>query len=59
CEAPKILPHAAEMRARLAQIMEIEESRISIKATTMERMGFVGREEGMGCMANVSIEVPG
>ena len=59
CEAPKILPHAAEMRARLAEIMEIEESRISIKATTMERMGFIGREEGMGCMANVSIEVPG
>ena len=59
CEAPKILPHAAAMRASLAEIMEIEESRISIKATTMERMGFVGREEGMGCMANVSSQVPG
>ena len=58
CEAPKILPHAPAMRSRLAEIMGIGADRISIKATTMERMGFVGREEGMGCMANVSIEVP-
>ncbi len=58
CEAPKILPHAPAMRSRLAEIMGIEADRISVKATTMERMGFVGREEGMGCMANVSIEVP-
>ena len=58
CEAPKILPHATAMRARLSEILRIEAGRISIKATTMERMGFVGREEGMGCMANVSIEVP-
>ena len=58
CEAPKILPHAAAMRTRLAEIMQIDATRISIKATTLERMGFIGREEGMGCMANVAIEVP-
>lgn len=58
CEAPKILPHAPAMRTRLAEIMQIDPARISIKATTMERMGFIGREEGMGCMANISIEVP-
>ena len=51
CEAPKILPHAAEMRARLAQIMEIEETRISIKATTTEGLGFTGRREGMAAQA--------
>ncbi|MEM9061359.1 MAG: 2-C-methyl-D-erythritol 2,4-cyclodiphosphate synthase [Pseudomonadota bacterium] len=58
CEAPKILPHAQAMRARLSEIMEIDAARISIKATTMERMGFVGREEGMGCMAVAAIELP-
>lgn len=58
CEAPKILPHAPAMRARLAEIMQIDATRISIKATTMERMGFVGREEGMGCIAVASLELP-
>ena len=59
CEAPKIAPHADAMRARLAEIMGIDLDRISIKATTMERMGFVGREEGMGCMAIATIALPG
>lgn len=58
CEAPKIGPHADEMRTRMAEIINIDVSRISVKATTMERMGFIGREEGMGCIANATVEVP-
>ena len=58
CEAPKIAPHATAMQARLSEIMEIETTRISIKATTMERMGFIGREEGIGCMATATVAVP-
>src|SRR5690606_39184444 len=46
-ERPKIGPHAPEMQARLAAIMAIEPGRVSVKATTSERLGFVGREEGI------------
>src|ERR1051325_6541378 len=45
-EAPKIAPHIPEMKKALASVMKILEKNISIKATTNERMGFVGREEG-------------
>ena len=58
CEAPKIGPHADAMRNRMGEIMKVEPTRISVKATTMERMGFVGREEGMGCIANATLELP-
>lgn len=58
CEAPKIAPHAAAMCVRMAEIMGLPADRISVKATTMERMGFVGREEGIGCMATATIAVP-
>jgi len=58
CEAPKIAPHAAAMRQRIAEILGIGAERISVKATTMERMGFVGREEGMGCMASATVALP-
>jgi 2-C-methyl-D-erythritol 4-phosphate cytidylyltransferase/2-C-methyl-D-erythritol 2,4-cyclodiphosphate synthase len=58
CEAPKIKPHAGEMRTRMAEILGTTPDRVSVKATTMERMGFVGREEGMGCIANVTIALP-
>ncbi len=58
CEAPKIGPHADAMRTRMAEIMDIDAKRISVKATTMERMGFIGHEEGMGCIANATVEVP-
>ncbi|MEM9044489.1 MAG: 2-C-methyl-D-erythritol 2,4-cyclodiphosphate synthase [Pseudomonadota bacterium] len=55
CERPKIGPHALAMKTRLAEITGIDASRISIKATTMEKMGFVGREEGMGCIATACV----
>ena len=50
-EAPRIGPHASAMRAAIAAACGIEESRVSVKATTMEGMGFVGREEGIAAMA--------
>ncbi|MEM6933010.1 MAG: bifunctional 2-C-methyl-D-erythritol 4-phosphate cytidylyltransferase/2-C-methyl-D-erythritol 2,4-cyclodiphosphate synthase [Pseudomonadota bacterium] len=58
CETPKIGPHAARMKARVAEIAGIGTDRVSIKATTMERMGFVGREEGMGCIATATVMLP-
>lgn len=45
-ERPKVMPHAAAMRVALAPILGVAEDAVSIKATTNERMGFVGREEG-------------
>ncbi|MEM9781747.1 MAG: bifunctional 2-C-methyl-D-erythritol 4-phosphate cytidylyltransferase/2-C-methyl-D-erythritol 2,4-cyclodiphosphate synthase [Pseudomonadota bacterium] len=59
CERPRIGPHAGAMRARLAEILEIDAGRIGLKATTMERMGFIGRSEGMGCIANATVILPG
>lgn len=58
CEAPKIAPHSIKMRNRMAELLGISRDRVSVKATTMERMGFVGREEGMGALANATVMVP-
>ena len=55
CEHPKIAPHAAAMKERIGGLLGLEPDRISIKATTMERMGFIGREEGMGAMATATV----
>ncbi|MEL6767627.1 MAG: bifunctional 2-C-methyl-D-erythritol 4-phosphate cytidylyltransferase/2-C-methyl-D-erythritol 2,4-cyclodiphosphate synthase [Pseudomonadota bacterium] len=55
CERPKIGPHAAAMRAKIGRILGLDPGRIGLKATTMERMGFVGREEGMGCIATATV----
>ena len=55
CERPKIAPHSTAMKARIGELLGPEPDRISIKATTMERMGFVGREEGMGAMATATV----
>lgn len=51
CERPKIGPHAVAMRQALAEIMGLALDRISVKATTSERLGFTGREEGIAAMA--------
>jgi len=45
-ERPKVMPHAPAMRAAMAPLLQIADDAVSIKATTNERMGFVGREEG-------------
>lgn len=46
-EAPKLNPHIPQMRASMAEVMGIDEGQISIKATTTERLGFTGRQEGI------------
>jgi 2-C-methyl-D-erythritol 4-phosphate cytidylyltransferase / 2-C-methyl-D-erythritol 2,4-cyclodiphosphate synthase len=51
CERPKIGPHAADMQTELARIMGVEAGRVSVKATTSERLGFTGREEGIAALA--------
>jgi 2-C-methyl-D-erythritol 4-phosphate cytidylyltransferase / 2-C-methyl-D-erythritol 2,4-cyclodiphosphate synthase len=55
CERPKIGPHAAAMRARLAELLRVEVGRVSVKATTTERLGFPGREEGIAALATVTL----
>jgi 2-C-methyl-D-erythritol 4-phosphate cytidylyltransferase/2-C-methyl-D-erythritol 2,4-cyclodiphosphate synthase len=55
CEQPKIGPHADAMRAALADIMSVELGRISVKATTSERLGFTGREEGIASLATATL----
>jgi len=55
CERPKIGPHAAPMRARLAGLLRIDTGRVSVKATTSERLGFTGREEGIAALATVTL----
>ena len=55
-ERPKINPHIPSMIKVLAPIMEIEEDEVSIKATTTEKLGFVGKEEGIAAHAVVLIE---
>jgi len=55
CEQPKIGPHAEAMRARLAEIMGLDIARISVKATTSERLGFTGREEGIASQATATL----
>lgn len=55
-ERPKINPHIPEMKQALAAILQTDEDDISIKATTTERLGFTGREEGMAAYAVVLIE---
>lgn len=55
CERPKIGPHAGAMRAALSAIMGVDMERISVKATTSERLGFTGREEGIAAMATATL----
>lgn len=55
CERPKITPHAGAMMARLAEIIGIETTRVSVKATTSERLGFTGRGEGIAALATATL----
>jgi 2-C-methyl-D-erythritol 2,4-cyclodiphosphate synthase len=55
-EAPKITPHIPAMRKIIAQAIGVHESRISIKATTNERLGAIGRGEGIAAMAIATVE---
>ena len=58
CEAPRIAQHVPAMRAAIAATLGIVTTRIAIKATTSEQLGFTGREEGIVAMASASIELP-
>jgi 2-C-methyl-D-erythritol 4-phosphate cytidylyltransferase/2-C-methyl-D-erythritol 2,4-cyclodiphosphate synthase len=58
CERPKIAPLAAAMQARLAALMEVAPGRVSVKATTTERLGFAGRGEGIAAQAAATVLLP-
>ena len=55
CEAPKIAPHREAMRARIAEILKLDISRVAVKATTTEGLGFTGRREGIAAMATATV----
>lgn len=58
CERPRIGPYRPAMQARLAELLGLPIGRVSIKATTSERMGFTGREEGLAAFATATIRLP-
>jgi 2-C-methyl-D-erythritol 4-phosphate cytidylyltransferase/2-C-methyl-D-erythritol 2,4-cyclodiphosphate synthase len=57
CEAPKVGPHRDAMRARLAELLRLPLGRVSIKATTTERLGFTGRGEGIAAQAIATVSL--
>ena len=57
-QAPKIYPHIALMKQRIAAALGVTEQQIGVKATTNELMGFIGREEGIAAMAVASVDLP-
>lgn len=57
-QRPKVNPHIPDMKVCLAEVMDIPEEDISIKATTTEKLGFVGKEEGVAAYATVLIQKP-
>jgi len=58
CEAPRIGPHRDAMRARIAGLLRLAPARVSIKATTTERLGFTGRGEGIAAQAVATVRLP-
>lgn len=58
CEAPKVGPHRAAIRDNIAHILQLSPKRISVKATTTERLGFTGRREGIAAQAVATIRMP-
>lgn len=58
-EAPKIGPHRETMRARIADILGLSIDRVGVKATTNEKLGFVGRKEGIAAIATATVRLPG
>lgn len=55
CEHPKIGPHSADMKAKMAELLELDAERVSVKATTSERLGFTGRAEGIAALATATL----
>jgi 2-C-methyl-D-erythritol 4-phosphate cytidylyltransferase/2-C-methyl-D-erythritol 2,4-cyclodiphosphate synthase len=58
CESPRIGPYREEMRARIAEMLGLDLSQVSIKATTNEGLGFIGRGEGIAAMATATVNLP-
>jgi 2-C-methyl-D-erythritol 4-phosphate cytidylyltransferase / 2-C-methyl-D-erythritol 2,4-cyclodiphosphate synthase len=58
CEAPRVGPHRDAMRARIAGIAGVQVDRVAVKATTNEKLGFIGRQEGIAAMATATIRLP-
>jgi 2-C-methyl-D-erythritol 4-phosphate cytidylyltransferase / 2-C-methyl-D-erythritol 2,4-cyclodiphosphate synthase len=58
CEHPKLAPHRDAMRASIAGILHTDISRVSVKATTTEGLGFTGRDEGLAAQAVATIRLP-
>lgn len=58
CEAPRIGPYRDAMRARISALLQLAQSRVSIKATTTERLGFTGRGEGIAAQAVATLSLP-
>lgn len=58
CEAPKIGPHREALRNSIAEICKLPVSRVSVKATTSEKLGFTGRKEGIASIAAVTVRLP-
>ena len=57
CEAPKVGPYRLLMRERVATILKISPSRVNVKATTTEKLGFTGRGEGIAAQAIANVEI--
>jgi 2-C-methyl-D-erythritol 4-phosphate cytidylyltransferase/2-C-methyl-D-erythritol 2,4-cyclodiphosphate synthase len=58
CERPKVGPHREAMRTRIAEILKLDVSRVSVKATTTEGLGFEGRREGLAAQAVATVRLP-
>ena len=58
CERPKVGPHREAMKTKIAEILAIEASRVSVKATTTEGLGFTGRREGIAAQAIATVKLP-
>ena len=59
CEAPKVGPHRQAMTATLSELLDIDADRVSVKATTNEKLGFIGRKEGIAAIATATVVYPG
>ncbi|WP_203364271.1 2-C-methyl-D-erythritol 2,4-cyclodiphosphate synthase [Bacillus sp. REN10] len=57
-QQPKMAPHIEKMRQRISELLEAEVSQVNVKATTTEKLGFVGREEGIASQATVLLVKP-
>jgi 2-C-methyl-D-erythritol 2,4-cyclodiphosphate synthase len=57
-QQPKVMPHAPKMKLNIAEALGIQSRRVGVKATTNERLGFIGREEGIAAMAVAGVDLP-